>query len=67
LQGAQLKLLAFHELNVCEVYPQVQLQLFIDPVNTLVVPFEALQVAHIQIAKAKAPVAVVVRQIDQPS
>ena len=30
------------------------------------VPFEALQVTLIQIAKAKAPVAVVIRQLDQP-
>jgi hypothetical protein len=35
-------------------------------VNTLVAPFEALQVAKVQIAKAKAPIVVIVRQLDQP-
>ena len=45
---------------------QVELQLLVDAIHTLVVPFEALDVAQIQVTQAKAPVAMVVRQPQQP-
>ena len=46
--------------------PQVHLELAVNPVHTLVVPFEALDVAQVQEAQPKAPVALVVRQPHQP-
>ena len=46
--------------------PQVQLQLAIDPVDALVIPFKTLHVAQIQEAQAEAPVALVVGQAHQP-
>ncbi len=45
---------------------QVQFELAVDPVDTLVVPFEALHVAQIQEAQPEAPVPLVVRQPYQP-
>ena len=45
---------------------QVQFQLPVDAVNTLVIPSEASNIAQVQEAKAKAPIAVVVRQAQQP-
>lgn len=42
--------------------PQVQFELSIDPVRTLMVPAEASNIAQIQEAQTKAPVAVVVCQ-----
>ncbi len=45
---------------------QVELQLLVDPIHTLVVPFEALDVTQIQIAQAKALATVVIGQFDQP-
>ena len=45
---------------------QVQLQFPVDPVDALVVPSKASDVAQVQVAQPKAPVAVVVRQADQP-
>lgn len=41
---------------------QVQLELAVDPVDPLVVPFEALDVAQVQEAQPEAPVTLVVRQ-----
>ncbi|EFF45744.1 ISxac2 transposase [Xanthomonas citri pv. aurantifolii str. ICPB 10535] len=46
--------------------PQVQLQLAVDPVDPLVIPAKALHVAQVQVAQAKAPVAMGGRQADQP-
>ncbi len=43
----------------------IELQLLVDPIQTLVVPFKALDVTQIQVAQAKAPVAMVVGQSDQ--
>lgn len=45
---------------------QVQLQLAIDTVDALVVPFEAFHVAQVKKAQAEAPVALIVRQTHQP-
>jgi hypothetical protein len=41
--------------------PQIELQVLVYAVHPLVVPFEALDVAQIQVTQAKAPAAVVVR------
>src|SRR5690606_25831777 len=46
--------------------PQVQFELAVDPVHTLVVPPEAADITQVQKAQPKAPVAVVVRQAKQP-
>lgn len=46
--------------------PQVQFELAVNPVDALVVPFEAFDVAQVQEAQTEAPVALVVRQPDQP-
>ena len=45
---------------------QVQLQLAINPINALVVPFEALHVAQIQKAQAKSPRPPIGGQTHQP-
>lgn len=45
---------------------QVQLELAVNPVDALVVPFEALHVAQVQEAQSKAPVALVICQPYQP-
>ena len=36
--------------------------LFVNPVNALVVPFEALDVAQVEVTESKPPIAVVVCQ-----
>jgi hypothetical protein len=41
--------------------------LLVNTLDTLVIPFEPLDVTQIQIAKTEAPVSVVVGQTDQPS
>ena len=46
--------------------PKVQLQLLVNPINPLVVPFKAFDVGQIQVAKPEAPVAVVVGELEQP-
>ena len=45
---------------------QIEFQLPIDPVDALVIPFEALDVAKVQVAQTEAPIAVVVGQAQQP-
>ena len=45
---------------------QVRLQSAVDAVDPFVVPFEVLHVAQVQVAQAKAPGTIVVRQADQP-
>src|SRR5690606_17330578 len=47
-------------------YSKIQLELPVDPVDTFVVPAKASHVAQVQKAQAKAPVAMVVRQTQQP-
>ncbi|MNT52557.1 hypothetical protein D3C72_1895890 [compost metagenome] len=42
--------------------PQVQFEFAIDPVHTFMVPAEASNIAQIQEAQTKAPIAVVVGQ-----
>ena len=65
LRHAQwLRLFAYQALAGLDA--QVQLQLPVNPVDSLVVPLVALDVAQVQVAQAKAPVAVVVRQAQQP-
>ena len=46
--------------------PQVELQSLVNPIDPLVVSFKAFDVAQIQVAKHKTPVAVVVCQPQQP-
>ena len=46
--------------------PQVQLEVAVAPVDALMAPFEALDVAQVQKAQPRAPVALVVRQSYQP-
>ena len=45
---------------------QIQFQLPVDAIDALVVPAEVLDVAQVQEAEAKAPVAVVVGEAHQP-
>lgn len=45
---------------------QRELQLPVDALHALMAPAETLHVAQIQLAQAKAPIAVVIRQADQP-
>ena len=45
---------------------QIELQLFVDAVHTLVIPLKASHAVLIQVTQAKAPVAVVVSQTQQP-
>ncbi len=52
--------------SMARLDPQVQLELTVNPVDALVVPFVALHVAQVQEAQSKAPVALVVRQPYQP-
>src|SRR5690606_29890771 len=47
-------------------YSQVQLELTVDPVHALVVPAKAPDIAQVKKAQPKAPVAMVVRQTQQP-
>jgi hypothetical protein len=56
----------FARQAMARLNPQVQLKLTVNPVDALVVPFEALDVAQVQEAQAEAPVALVVRQPYQP-
>jgi len=58
------RLLAYQA--VARLNPQVQLELAVNPVDTLVVPFEPFDVAQVQEAQPEAPVALVVRQPYQP-
>ena len=46
--------------------PKVQLQALVNPIDALVVPFKALNITQVEITKPKAPVAVVIRQPQQP-
>lgn len=48
------------------LYAQVQFQLVINALKALMVPAEILDVAKIQVAQAKSPVAMVVCQPNQP-
>ena len=45
---------------------QIELQFQIDPLDALVIPFEALDVAKVQVAQTEALIAVVVGQAPQP-
>jgi len=51
---------------VARLNAQIQFQFTLNPVDALVVPFEAFDVAQVQEAQAEAPVALVVRQPYQP-
>ena len=62
--GERLGLVAHKPL--ARLDPQIELQLFVDSVHALVIPFEAPDVAQIQVTQAKAPAAVVVGQTQQP-
>jgi len=62
--GERLRLVAHQALSRLD--PQIELQLFVDAVHALVIPFKVPDVAQIQVTQAKAPVAMVVRQPQQP-
>ena len=47
--------------------PQIELQFLVDSIHTLVVPFKPFDITQIQVAKAKAPVAMVICYPNQPS
>ena len=42
--------------------PKIELKRFVNPVNTLVVPFKAFDVSQVEVTESKTPVAVVVCQ-----
>ena len=62
--GERLRLVAHQALSRLD--PQIELQLCVDAVHTLVIPLKAPDVAQIQVTQAKAPAAVVVGQTQQP-
>ena len=45
---------------------QIELQSLVNPIDPLVIPFEALDVTQVEVTKTKSPVAVVVGQAQQP-
>jgi len=45
---------------------EIELWLLVDSIHTLVIPFQAIDVTQLQLAKIKTPASTVIRQSDQP-
>jgi hypothetical protein len=61
-----VKASGFSRTKRLRIDSHIELQLLVDAVLSVVIPFEATDVAQIQVAQAKAPAAVVIRQKDKP-
>ncbi len=55
----------FSVQTLARLDPKVHLELLINPIDPLVVPFKALHFASIRVAKTKPPVTMVLRQLQQ--